>query len=147
MNELAKKIVSRRPSRPVAFRMSSADAKAPLASSNASPRMPSRNVTALMIDERMRSGSEGGDDDHEREERDERLPREGDAAIDELDLEHALPDTPEEQALQPTSQNGHALGHFAAPCARGRRLACQADDLDSTSSPAVTVIALLVSIR
>ena len=92
-------------------------------------------------------GREGGDDDHEREERDERLPGEGDAAIDELDLEHALPGTPQEQALQPTSQNGHALGHFAAPCARGRRLACQADCLDSTSSPAVTVVALLLSIR
>ena len=57
VNEVAKKIVSTRPSRPVAFRMSSADAKALLASSSASPRMPSRDVRAVMIDERMRSGT------------------------------------------------------------------------------------------
>ena len=54
-----------------------------------------------MIDVRMSSGHEGGDDDHGREERDERLRGERDAAIDELDLEHALPHPPEQQPLEP----------------------------------------------
>ena len=57
-------------------------------------------------------GHEGGDDDHEREERDERLAGEGDAAIDELDLEHALPHPPEQQTLQPFPQYGDAAAHF-----------------------------------
>ena len=57
MNEVAKKIVSTSPSSPVAFRMSSDDAKASLASASASPRMPSRAVTLVMIDDRMRSGT------------------------------------------------------------------------------------------
>ena len=125
VNELAKKMVSTRPSRPVACRTSSDDAKAPLASVQrvAPDAQPERDGG----DERRTDalGREGRDDDHQREERDERLPGERDAAIDELDLEHALPHPPEEQALQPSSQNGHALGHFAAPCARGRRLACR----------------------
>ena len=106
VNEVAKKIVSTRPSTPVAFRTSSDDAKASWAVVSASPRMPSRTVTVVMIDERMRVGHERGDDDHEREERDERLPGERDAAIDELDLEHALPHAPEEQSLQPSPQCG-----------------------------------------
>ena len=59
-------------------------------------------------------GHEGGDDDHQREERDERLPGERDAAIDELDLEHALPHPPQEQPLQPRPQYGDALSHLDA---------------------------------
>ena len=106
MNEVAKKIVSTSPSTPVAVRMSSADAKASLVSRSASPRMPSRCVSVEMIDVADVLGDERGDDDHGREERDERLRREGDAAIDELDLEHALPHPPEQQALEP------------GPCAR-----------------------------
>ena len=42
---------------PVALRTSSDDAKASLAIASASPRRPSRAVTAVMIDERMRSGT------------------------------------------------------------------------------------------
>ena len=45
-------------------------------------------------------GHERGDDDHQREERDERLSGQRDAAIDELDLEHALPHPPEQESLQ-----------------------------------------------
>ena len=44
-------------------------------------------------------GHERGDDDHQREERDERLPGQRDAAIDELDLEHALPHPPQKHVL------------------------------------------------
>ena len=57
VNELAKKMVSTRPSRPVACRTSSDDANASLASVSASPRTPSRAVTAVMSDERMLSGT------------------------------------------------------------------------------------------
>jgi hypothetical protein len=46
-------------------------------------------------------GHERGGDDHQREERDERLLGQRDAAIDELDLEHALPRPAQEQPLHP----------------------------------------------
>ena len=59
-------------------------------------------------------GHEGGDDDHQREERDERLPGERDAAIDELDLEHAFPHPPQEQSFQPSPQYGDAFAHVGA---------------------------------
>jgi hypothetical protein len=58
-------------------------------------------------------GHEGGDDDHEREERDERLPRERDAAINELDLEHAFPHPPKEQPFQPSPQCGDTSAHLS----------------------------------
>ena len=57
MNEVAKKIVSTRPSRPVACRTSSDDANASLASVSASPSDAEPDVTVVMIDERMRSGT------------------------------------------------------------------------------------------
>jgi hypothetical protein len=58
-------------------------------------------------------GREGADDDHEREERDERLPRERDAAINELDLEHAFPHPPKEQPFQPSPKCGDAVAHLS----------------------------------
>ena len=64
-----------------------------------------------MIDDADAVGHEGGDDDHEREERDERLPGERHAAIDELDLEHPFPHPPEEQAFRPFPQRDDALDH------------------------------------
>ena len=56
---------------------------------------------------------EGGDHDHEWEERHECLPCQRDAAIDELDLEHALPHPPDEQALQPSSEDSETLTHVS----------------------------------
>ena len=59
-------------------------------------------------------GRKGGDDDHEREERDERLSGDRDAPIDELNLEHALPHTPQQQSFQSPPQYGDALSHLDA---------------------------------
>jgi hypothetical protein len=48
-------------------------------------------------------GHEGGDDDDEREERDERLARQGDAAVDELRFEHPIPYFPQQRLLSPAA--------------------------------------------
>src|SRR5207244_477635 len=50
-------------------------------------------------------GHEGGDDDDEREERDERLARQGDAAIDELRFEHPIPYFPQQRPLSPAADD------------------------------------------
>ena len=92
VNELAKKIVSTQTEHArFALGRHPTDANASLASTSASPRMPSRAVSVVMIDERMRSGTKAATTITRREERDERLSGERDAAIDELDLEHAFP--------------------------------------------------------
>ena len=57
VNDVAKKIVSTRPSTPVAVRMSSDEANACRAVVSASPRMPNRAVTVTMIEARVRSGT------------------------------------------------------------------------------------------
>src|SRR6185437_14831534 len=44
-------------------------------------------------------GHEGGDDDDEREKRDERLTGQGDTAVDELCLEHPVPYFPQQRLL------------------------------------------------
>src|SRR5215472_6213684 len=48
-------------------------------------------------------GHEGGHDDDEREERDERLARQGDAAVDELRFEHPIPYFPQQRLLSPAA--------------------------------------------
>src|SRR5437763_7028987 len=48
-------------------------------------------------------GHERGDDDDEREERDERLARQGDAAVDELRFEHPIPYFPQQRLLSPAA--------------------------------------------
>jgi hypothetical protein len=50
-------------------------------------------------------GHEGGDDDDEREERDERLARQGDAAVDELRFEHPIPYFPQQRLLSPAADD------------------------------------------
>src|SRR5436305_11457547 len=50
-------------------------------------------------------GHEGGDDDEEREERDERLARQGDAAVDELRFEHPIPYFPQQRLLSPAADD------------------------------------------
>ena len=57
VNEVAKKIVSTRPSTPVALRTSSEDANASRAIASASPRMPSLAVMVVRIADRMRWGT------------------------------------------------------------------------------------------
>ena len=66
-------------------------------------------------------GHEGGDHDDEREERHEGLRRQGDAAVDELDLEHAFPDAPQERCVQPGPQGCGATAARRRP-RRGRSL-------------------------
>src|SRR5690349_22196889 len=46
---------------------------------------------------------EGGDEDDEREERDERLAGQGDTAVDELRLEHPVPYFPQQRLLSPAA--------------------------------------------
>ena len=81
-------------------------------------------------------GHEGGDDDHEREERDEGLPSERDAAVDELDLEHAFPHPTDEQPLQP---------RLARPCVDEPRWCRAAGDLLVLGYPRVSVLSACVS--
>jgi len=50
-------------------------------------------------------GHERGDDDEEREERDERLARQGDAAVDELRFEHPIPYFPQQRLLSPAADD------------------------------------------
>ena len=81
--------------------------------SSVSPRRPSRNVRAVRMDDRSSLGQERRDDDHHREERDEGLPGQRDAAVEELDLQQALPHPPDQESFQPGSLSGHGLARFA----------------------------------
>ena len=109
VNELAKKNVSTRPRMPVALRMSSAEANASFAVTSACTLDPEpvchgredRRANALWC--------ERGDDDHQREERDERLAGQRDAAIDEFDLEHAVPHPPEQGPLGPLANDRRSV--------------------------------------
>ena len=80
-------------------------------------------------------GREGGDDDHEREERDEGLPSERDAAVDELDLEQAFPHSPDEQPFQPCPHRVQAMTSPAGLRAAGGLLVLSHPRV-SVSSPA-----------
>ena len=97
----------------MAFRTSSDEVNACLVVAERVTPYTEPAVTVVKIDSRMLSRHEGGDHDHEREERDECLPGECDAAIDELDLEHALPHPPEEQALQPSTEDSETLAYVS----------------------------------
>src|SRR5215469_13751324 len=82
----------------------------------------------------------GGNDNEEREERDERLARQGDAAVDELRFEHPIPDFPQQRLLSPAADGldpapdlfnrvsagpfGARLGHDPAPWFRQIARAC-----------------------
>ena len=106
VNELAKKIVNTSPSNPVAFLTSSDVANASLA---VVERVAADTEAVGEGGEDRRADAlrdEGGDHDDEGEERDERLPGERDAAVDELDLEHPFPDSPHQPLLEPLTAAG-----------------------------------------
>ena len=62
----------------------------------------------------------GGDHDNEGEERDECLPGQGDTAVDELDLEHALPNAPHQCSLEPLPPGVDASPNLFEPSGLGR---------------------------
>ena len=76
--------------------------------------MPSRAVTVVMIDERMRSGAKAAMTITSVKNGTNAFPATADAPIDELNLKHALPLTPQEQSFQSRPQYGDALSHFEA---------------------------------
>ena len=117
VNELAKKIVSTRPSNPVALRTSSADANASLAVVERVTPYAESAVNGGEDRGANAGGAERGDDDHQREERHERLAGEGDAAIDELDLEQPFPHTPEQHPLRTIAHRIDAAPYVRAPVA------------------------------
>src|SRR6266487_3634197 len=95
-------------------------------------------------------GREGGDDDDEREERDERLACQGDAAVDELRFEHPIPYFPQQRLLSPAADDpgtapdllkrvsagpfGARLGHDPVPWFRQIARACRVRRYPSSAS-------------
>ena len=78
-----------------------------------------------MIEERMPSGMKAATTITSGKKETNAFPAERDAAIDELDLEHALPHAPQEHVLHASPHAGAGLAHLDAACAPGRRLADQ----------------------
>ena len=107
VNEMAKKIVSTSPRKLVACRTSSAEANASLARVSASPRTPNMTVTLVTTAARAPGGRYAATTIRSGKKAAKPLPAERDAAIDELDLEHAFPHTPKQRLLQPIPKAGH----------------------------------------